>query len=62
MPSPWADGAASSYEEEPGIKFDPQAHLLRICWTVPGNDDFRQAVDEMCMALNERTGPKRRTD
>lgn len=48
-----ADGAASSYEEEPGIKFDPQAHLLRICWTVPGNDDFRQAVDEMCMALNE---------
>jgi len=48
-----ADGAASSYEEEPGIKFDQQEHLLQICWTVPGDDDFRQALDEVCMNLNE---------
>lgn len=47
------DGAASSYEEEPGIKFDQQEHLLQICWTVPGDDDFRQALDEVCMSLNE---------
>ena len=24
-----------------------------MCWTVPGDVDFRQALDEMCMGLNE---------
>jgi hypothetical protein len=27
--------------------------MLQICWTVAGDEDFRQALDEMCMALNE---------
>ena len=48
-----ADGAESSYEEEPGIKFDAHEHLLTLCWTVPGGEDFRQSLDEMCMSLNE---------
>ncbi|MES2945725.1 MAG: DUF6806 family protein [Pseudomonadota bacterium] len=48
-----ATGAASAYEEEPGIRFDTQTHLLQMCWTVPGDEDFRQAVDEMCMGLND---------
>ena len=48
-----ADAAESAYEEEPGIRFDVQKHLLQMCWTVPGDNDFRQAVDEMCMGLNE---------
>ena len=48
-----AAGAASFYEEEPGIRFDAPKHLLQICWTVPGGDDFRQALDEMCMGLND---------
>lgn len=48
-----ADGAHSSYEEEPGIRFDAQEHLLQLCWTVPGDEDFRQSLDEMCMSLNE---------
>jgi hypothetical protein len=48
-----ADGAASSYEDEPGIKFNQQEHLLQICWTVAGDDDFRQILDEVCMNLNE---------
>ena len=48
-----AAGAASVYEEEPGIRFDAPKHLLQMCWTVPGDDDFRQALDEMCMALND---------
>jgi len=48
-----ADAAASAYEEEPGIKFDAPEHTLRMCWTVPGDDDFRQSLDEMCMSLNE---------
>ena len=48
-----ADAADSSYEEEPGIKFDPAEHLLSLCWTVPGDEDFRQSLDEMCMNLNE---------
>lgn len=48
-------GAASVYEEEPGIRFDAPKHLLQMCWTVPGDDDFRQALDEMCMGLNDLT-------
>ncbi|MBH2018262.1 DUF6806 family protein [Polaromonas sp.] len=48
-----AAGAASVYEEEPGIRFDAGKHLLQMCWTVPGGDDFRQALDEMCMGLND---------
>ena len=49
----WADAARSSYEEEPGIQFDAQDHVLQLCWTVPGDEDFRQTLDEMCMSLNE---------
>ncbi|MES2186849.1 MAG: DUF6806 family protein [Pseudomonadota bacterium] len=48
-----ADGSASVYEDEPGIEFEPKEHLLRICWTVNGDEDFRQSLDEMCMSLNE---------
>jgi hypothetical protein len=48
-----ASGAASVYEEEPGIRFDGAKHLLQMCWTVPGDEDFRQALDEMCMGLND---------
>ena len=48
-----ADGATSAYEDEPGIKFDAQEHVLQLCWTVSGDEDFRQSLDEMCMSLNE---------
>ncbi|MCY7307477.1 MAG: hypothetical protein LH632_15290 [Rhodoferax sp.] len=48
-----ADGAKSSYEDEPGIKFDAPQHLLQLCWTVAGDEDFRQSLDEMCINLNE---------
>jgi hypothetical protein len=48
-----AKGAHSAYEDEPGIKFDAQEHLLQLCWTVPGDEDIRQSLDEMCMSLNE---------
>jgi len=48
-----ADGAVSAYEEEPGIQFDPQEHLLQMCWTVSGDEDFRQSLDDLCMGLNE---------
>jgi hypothetical protein len=48
-----ADASESAYEEESGIRFDPAEHLLTMCWTVPGDEDFRQALDEMCMSLNE---------
>ncbi len=46
-------GAHSAYEDEPGIKFDAQEHLLQLCWTVSGDEDIRQSLDEMCMSLNE---------
>lgn len=48
-----ADAAESAYEEEPGIKFDAQEHLLTMCWTVQGDEDFRQSLDDVCMSLNE---------
>ena len=48
-----AGAAESAYEEEPGIRFDAHKHLLQMCWTVPGDEDFRQALDEMCMGLND---------
>ena len=48
-----ADGANSSYEDEPGIKFEAADHLLQLCWTVAGDEDFRQTLDEVCMNLNE---------
>jgi hypothetical protein len=48
-----SEAAGSSYEDEPGIKFDPAEHILQICWTVSGDDDFRQVLDEICMNLNE---------
>lgn len=48
-----ADGANSSYEDEPGIKFDANDHVLQMCWTVAGDEDFRQTLDEVCMNLNE---------
>jgi hypothetical protein len=53
-----AMGARSHYEEEPGIKVNAVENVLNLCWTVEGNEDFRQALDEMCMGLNEiaRTG------
>lgn len=48
-----ATGAASAYEEEPGIQFNSKESTLQICWTVSGNEDFRQALDDVCMGLNE---------
>jgi len=47
------DAAASAYEDEPGITFSSDEHLLQMCWTVAGDDDFRQVLDEVCMNLNE---------
>lgn len=48
-----AAAAESAYEDEPGIRFDAEAHVLSICWTVPGDEDFRQVMEETCMGLNE---------
>lgn len=46
-----AKGAISAFEEEPGISIDKETHVLGFCWTVAGNEDFKQALDEACMAL-----------
>lgn len=51
-----ADGARSAYDDEPGIKFDAPQHVLQLCWTVAGDEDFRQVLDEMCMNLNDLAG------
>jgi hypothetical protein len=49
----FAEGSASTYEDEPGIQFDAAEHSLQICWTVAGDEDFRQTLDEVCMNLND---------
>lgn len=51
-----AAGAVSAYEEEPGIRFDAKEQVLQMCWTVSGDEDFRQVLEEVCMALNELAG------
>lgn len=48
-----AAAAESAYEDEPGIRFVAQEHVLQMCWTVPGDEDFRQVIEEACMGLNE---------
>jgi hypothetical protein len=45
--------ARSVYEDEPGLQVNLDEHLLQMCWTVAGDDDFRQVLDELCMNLNE---------
>ena len=47
------DAAPSFYEDEPGIRLDAKEQLLQLCWTVEGDEDFRHALDEVCMSLNE---------
>jgi len=47
------EGALSAYSEEPGIRLDIHDHVLQMCWTVSGDDDFRQCLDDLCMGLNE---------
>ena len=47
------EGAQSLYEEEPGIRFEATEHKLQMCWTVKGDDDFRQVLDDLCMNINE---------
>ncbi len=48
-----AAAAESAYEDEPGIRFDAATHVLQMCWTVPGGEEFRQVIEEACMALND---------
>jgi hypothetical protein len=48
-----SEGAQSLYEEETGILFEAADHKLQMCWTVRGNDDFRQVLDDLCMNIND---------
>jgi len=48
-----SSGSDSSYEDEPGIKFDSIEKILHLCWTISGNVEIRQVLDEVCMNLNE---------
>jgi hypothetical protein len=46
-------GGASLYEQEPGIQFTQPDNVLHFCWSVAGNVDFRETLDELVMSLNE---------
>lgn len=47
------EGAASCFEEEPGLQFDPRERMLQMCWTVEGDSNFRQVTEDLCQGLNE---------
>jgi hypothetical protein len=46
-------GGASLYDEEPGIQFTEPDHVLHFCWSVAGDVDFRETLDELVMGLND---------
>ncbi|MEY4296125.1 MAG: hypothetical protein RLY82_1813 [Pseudomonadota bacterium] len=48
-----AQGGASLYEEESGIQFTEPDHVLHFCWSVAGDVDFRETLDELVMGLND---------
>ena len=48
-----AQGGASLYDEEPGIQFTEPDHVLHFCWSVAGDVDFRETLDELVMGLND---------
>ncbi len=48
-----AQGGASLYDEEPGIQFTEPDHVLHFCWSVAGDLDFRETLDELVMGLND---------
>ena len=43
----------SLYPDEPGIDFVPDDQVLQLCWTVAGDEDFKQVLDETCMNIND---------
>lgn len=47
------EAAGSLFPEEPGVTFDLSDYVLRMCWTVEGDDSFDQAAEELCRSLNE---------
>lgn len=49
----FAKGQRSAYDNEPGMLIDMQQHVLHMCWTIGGDVDFRHALDDMCMNLND---------
>lgn len=51
--SSFEKGRHSLFDDEPGMRLDSQAQILHLCWSVAGNEDFRFAMDEVCMNLNE---------
>ncbi|MDI9334428.1 MAG: hypothetical protein QM533_08615 [Cytophagales bacterium] len=46
-------GGLSLYDEEPGIQFSEPDHVLHFCWSVAGDVDFRETLDELVMGLND---------
>lgn len=49
----YPEAARSACEDEPGIVFDSRSSMLNICWTTGGDRNFRHALDDTCMNLNE---------
>jgi hypothetical protein len=46
-------GGSSLYEQERGIQFSEPDHVLHFCWSVAGDVDFRETLDELVMGIND---------
>ncbi len=46
-------GQHSLFADEPGMRLDHESQILHLCWSVAGDENFRFAMDEVCMNLNE---------
>ncbi len=46
-------GGASLYDQERGIQFSESDHVLHFCWSVAGDVDFRETLDELVMGIND---------
>jgi hypothetical protein len=46
-------GGSSLYEQERGIQFSEDDQVLHFCWSVAGDVDFRETLDELVMGLND---------
>lgn len=51
--SNFKQAARSAYENEPGLLIDAKQQTLYMCWTIGGDMDFRHALDDVCMNLND---------
>lgn len=49
----WSEAASRYFHDEPGVILDLSSNVLRMCWTIQGDDSFDDILDELCLGLND---------